>query len=216
MSSLEARHFVATPEDVAQITREVLTARTQIQSGRNTFLAAVIATTQAELGQHPRQRPGASGKLSQEERDKQLAALESVGKRFYEVVVKTARELIGGRDPGGRLLQKHTGFARSSLSTIRAWVRRGNDITSLVAGRTTKAMLRVPGRKRGPSVKVLSNRVQRFSRVLEADLRTFVEADRAAALEHWEHVKASLDRLFRRGSGASRRAATRAEIRPTA
>jgi hypothetical protein len=214
MSSLETRHYVATLEDVAAITREVIAAQKSGQQSRNTYLSAVIATTQKELGERPRLRSASPMKLSEEERAEQLAALESVGERFYGAVVKAARELIGGADRGGRELNRRTTFARTSLSAIRRWVKAGNDITSLVAGRTTKAALATPGRRKGPSVKVLGNQTRRYGSRLEKTLSTLAQADAEAAREAWLRLKARMERIFaRRGSvtvrhtGASRIAA---------
>lgn len=204
MSSLESKNYVATLEDVARITREVLEAHKLRTGGVATYLRALIATTQAELGLNPRQRAaGATGKLNAEETAEQLAALEKVGERFYGAVVKAAKEKIEGPDRGGAILHKRTGFSRSSLSTVRTWVRRGNDITSLVAARVTKAALYVKG-KRGKSVKVLGNQAQRFGTRLEETLATFAAADRDAAQAQWERLRAQLDRVFRRGNGGSR------------
>ena len=203
--SLESKNYVATLEDVARLTRDVLTARKEAENGRATFLCAVIATTQAELGLNPRQRAaGSNGKLNAEEREEQLAALEAVGKRFYDVVVKTARELIDTPDKGGRMLQKRTAFARSSLSTVRKWIRHGGDITSLVAARTTKGSLYISGRKKGPSVKVLGNQTRRWSTKLEHTLAAFASADPEAAKAQWERVRAAMDRVFRRNAGVPR------------
>lgn len=201
MSSLEAKKYVATLEDVARITRDVLEAHKLRTGGVATYLSSLIATTIAELGENPRQRAGGStGKLSAEETAEQLAALQTVSDRFYAVVVKTAREKIDTPDKGGLILNKRTGFARSSLSTVRKWVRHGNDITSLVPGRTTKAALYIPSRRKGgPSPKVLGNRSRRFAVGLETALKALAAADRGAAVEEWERVKAHMDRILRNG-----------------
>src|SRR5690242_1993333 len=124
--SLESKHYVATAEDVAAIAREVLNAQKQGSEGRATYLRALIATTQAELGQNPRQRSGEIAKVKDEARDEQLAALEKVNERFYAIVVRIAKDKIEGPDRGGRELNRRTTFARTSLSAIRRWVRAGN------------------------------------------------------------------------------------------
>lgn len=202
--SLETRHYVATLEDVAEITRTVFAAQSQNSEGRATFLRSIVATTQAELNATPRKRaPASPVKLSAEETAEQLAALESVGARFLKIVTKTARELITGADPGGLILNKRTNFARSSLSVIRKWVRAGHDITSLVASRVTKAALYVRGRRKGPSVKVLGNQTKRFGTRLERTLAVFAATDREAATAQWERLRAQLDAVFRAG-GARR------------
>lgn len=206
--SLESRHYVATPEDVAAIARDVLTAQKQGSDGRATYMRALIATTQAELGLNPRLRSGEIGKVKDEERDEQLAALEAVNERFYAIVVKIAKDKIEGPDRGGRELNRRTTFARTSLSAVRRWVRAGNDITSLVAARVTKRMLAVAGRRKGPSVKVLGNQMRRYGTVLEDRLALFAAADPDAAREQWMKLKARMDRIFAR-RGAARPTAER-------
>lgn len=196
--SLESRHYVATLDDVAALTRDIITAQKQGSEGRATYLRALIATTQAELGQTPRQRTAPIGKLNDEERNHQLKVLEEVGARFYGAVVKAARAQIEGPDRGGRELNRRTTFARTSLSAIRRWVRAGNDITSLVAARTTKASLAVAGRRKGPSPKVLGNQTRRYAARLEKTLATLAAADPAAAVQHWERLKAHMDRILAR------------------
>ncbi|MGH8235388.1 MAG: hypothetical protein ACREXP_00010 [Steroidobacteraceae bacterium] len=164
----------------------------------------MIATTQAELGLNPRQRSGEIGKLKDDERAEQLAALETVGERFHAVVVKTAKDKIEGPDRGGRELNRRTTFARTSLSAIRRWVKAGNDITSLVAGRVTKRMLATASTRKGKSPKVLTNQTRRFGASLEATLATLAAADPDAAREQWMKLKARMERIFARKGNVTR------------
>jgi hypothetical protein len=200
--SLETKHYVATLEDVADITREIISAQKAGAEGRATYLRVLIATTQSELGQHPRQRTVDTAKLSDAERETQLAALETVGKRFYDVVTKAAKALIDGPDRGGLELNRRTTFARTSLSAIRRWVTAGNDITNLAAGRTTKASLVVAGRRKAPTAKVLSNQTKRYAARLERTLATLAITDRETALRQWERLKAHMEKILRRRSKA--------------
>ena len=203
--SLESKHYVATAEDVARITREVLEAHKKRSSGVATYLSSLIATTIAELGEQPRQRaPGSTpGKLSTEEIAEQVAALEKVDERFYAVVKKTAKDLIEVPDRGGLLLNRRTAFARSSRSMLMKWVRHGRDITRLVPGHTTKAMLYIPGKRKGPSVKVLGNRMAKHTELLEQTLSTFAQADADAAREQWMRLKVRMERIFARRTGTT-------------
>jgi hypothetical protein len=194
--SLESKHYVATAEDVAAIARDVLNAQKEGSEGRATYLRALVATTQAELGLSPRQRSGEIGKVKDEERDAQLAALEAVNKRFYAIVIKLAKERIEGPDRGGLQLNRRTGFARSSMATVRKWVRAGNDITTVVASRVTKRMLTVAGRRKGPSAKVLGNQTRRYSTRLESTLSSLAQADLDAAKEQWLRLKVRMEKIF--------------------
>lgn len=195
--SLEKQQAAAL-ERVTAIAKEVLNAQKQGSEGRANYLRELVLATQLELGQNPRQRSGEISKVKDEEREEQLTALETVHSRFYAIVMRIARDKIEGPDRGGLQLNRRTGFARSSMSTIRKWVRAGNDVTGLVASRIIKRMLVIPGRRKGPSVKVLGNQARRYGTSLEATLVTFAHADADAAREEWVRLKVRMERIFAR------------------
>jgi hypothetical protein len=164
--SLESRKYVASPTDIENLTRSVLEASITSTEGRSTYLATLIATTQARLAGAPRKRLSSPTKLSPTERDKQLEVLDEVAGLFYDHVKKAARETLKAHNRYSAIEEnKRTNFARSSLSILRKWVKVGNDITSLVAGRTSKSMLTVePRAGRPPSERILKNQ---FTRIME-------------------------------------------------
>ena len=218
--SLESKHYVASPTDVEAITRSVLEAQSKNSGGRATYLIALIATTQQALGATPRQRQAANpGKISRELREKHLAALESTNEIFYAAVDKAAREVLGASvDPIE--LNRRTNFARSAVSTVRRWIRVGNDITTLVASKTTKSSLAVAAkREKQTSPKVLTNRVRKYGDRFLINVVKLGESDSAIAREALEDAKAriqqTLDKL--KGAGKSRSSSSaRSSVQATA
>lgn len=133
--SLESKHYIATPADIATLTRAYSEAIDASSNVRGHYFRALIATTQAELGSKPRQRSAeASPTLEAEGIRTQLAAVDAVHERFYAVVLDTVN---GNADERNR----RSNFARSAVSTVRAYVRAGFDITLVAAARATKAAL---------------------------------------------------------------------------
>lgn len=179
MQSLDARFYVATPADIASIAKAYSQAMDTGQSTRGTYLRALVATTQAELGVKPRLRTTESPVTDKAVQAKQLEALELVHARFYEVVLNNV-------DGNAEERNRRSGFARSAVSTVRAYIRAANDITSLSAMRVTKAALAeaVPTKKPRPaSLPVLRNRVDTALSNLTRLSDTLAKVDKTAAIE---------------------------------
>jgi len=142
MRTLESRHYVATDADVETIARQHITG---IQASA-TYLRVLVVGIQTALGAEPRLRGARAAKL--EDSTAHLAALDTVHERYYTIVLRVASESY--RDAKER--NRATNYARSAKSTLRAWIKAGNDITSIAAGRTTKESLRkmLPVRAAGP------------------------------------------------------------------
>lgn len=201
--SLESKHYLASPTDVEAITRSVLEAQTKNSGGRATYLMALIATTQQELGTVPRQRqvsalvrsrPGS--KLSSQIREIHLAALEAVDEIFYAAVMKAAREILGANIDAIEL-NRRTNFARSTVSTVRRWIRVGNDITTLVASKTTKSSLAVAAkREKQTSPRVLTNRVKKYSNRFLVNVIKLSESDAVVARQALEDAKATIQQAL--------------------
>lgn len=190
MSSLDSRNFVATPADIAAIAKAYSEALDSSANTRGTYLRALIATTQHELGAKPRVRSSAedSPTLDKAAVEIQLAALEQVNANFYEIVLDN----VSG-SPEER--NRRSGFARSAVSTVRAYVRAGFDITLLAAARVTKAALAaaVPTRKpRQVSVTVLRNRADRTLATLYKIGDALAKADKGQAVEVLEAAMSKL------------------------
>lgn len=174
MRTLEARSFVATPADVEALARQLI-AGSQVPA---TYLRALIATTQSELGVEPRQRSGKIGKIDADTIQLHLTTLESVHDRFYTIVLRVAQETYRG----ARERNAATNFARTALSTLRSWIKAGHDVRDLAAARASKGSLRraVPRSRAGPArrPKALMRRVETMTARLDAVVAEIPEANR--------------------------------------
>lgn len=195
--SLENKNYVATAADIESLTRAVVEAAQTGAEGRASYLRALIATTQVRLKAAPRRRQAAIPKLSAADTEVQLAALDAVHAHFYEHVKKAVRETLLAHGVRTAIDEnRRTNFARSSMSVARRWVKAGNDITSLVAGRTSKAMLAVAPRKKA-SARILTNRFSRFSHKLKPVAIALFAADHNTGRVEWEKFKEEIDNIMR-------------------
>lgn len=215
--SLESKHFVASPTDVEAITKAVLDAQSTGSSGRTNYFIAFIATLQDRLGVPPRKRQAAIGKVSPEEKARHLEMLEAVNEEFSKSVNKAAREMLGSSYTPQKL-QTATNFARSAASTVRSWVRAGNDITTLVAVKATKKQLAVAAKRpRPPSFVVLTKQANRWSERLVKTVTVLAAADQTVARETLETVitklRDTLDELGVSSRPRSARTTSRQESR---
>ncbi len=187
MSSLDSRNFVATATDIAAIAKAYSNALDSSHATRGTYLRALVATTQHALGAKPRLRASSDDKptLDKEGIRTQMGALDSVHESFYEVVLANVEGNAEERN-------RKSGFARSAVSTVRAYIRSGFDITALAAARVTKAALAsvsVSIRKpRQVSVSVLRKRADNALSTLSKIGDAVAKADKAAAIEVLEAI----------------------------
>lgn len=146
MTSLENRDYVATPADIESLTRTLITAAFQDLQSRATYLKALVATAQAELGLPIRQRAArVSLELTAEDTKAQIAAVESVHARFYDAVLTALKAAPADITIPARQRKKafhaRANFTRTAKSTLRAWLRCGHDLRALTAARVTKGSL---------------------------------------------------------------------------
>lgn len=199
-----------TDADIATLTKEVLTAADEIETGRSTYLRWLVADTQTELGAEPpkiRRKPKV---LEANEIEGQLAALNKVHERFYAVVTKTASEALApAMKDRAQELNRRTNFARSSVSTVRTWIKAGNDVTTLAPARVTKSQLAAPAKTpKPPSTKRLKSRAATQSKELVKTLLLLSESDKDAAASELQLVIGQLvDEMVRLGVAATKDAA---------
>jgi hypothetical protein len=166
-NALESKNYVAAPEDIIAITRESLDATERSQEVRGTYLRALIGTTQNELGLAMGKRKRIQAPMTEEETKRQLEAMERVHERFYKSVLDVVtKHPIREEETGMKrevLYSRRANFARSSKSTLRAWLLSANDIRTLTASKVTKYALtaeiverRGPQQARAPSEKFLT------------------------------------------------------------
>ncbi len=189
--STEPKTYVYTPADVASLTKSLLTAQGNLAQGRQTYLRALIGTTQRELGAPQRKNAMPAKPLKPDQIAEHLGALERVHERFYAAVAAAAAEGLKGPDAAIHL-NRRTNFARTAMSAIRNYVRAGKDLTYLVTARVTKDGLRVPRPARPVTPLRAKRRVESRSKTFIASVLELAEVDRPAAVAEIELVMGQL------------------------
>ena len=191
--SIESKGYIATPTDITALTKAILAGQSAVASGNGTYLKSLHATTVAELGESPAAHAKTRPRLKAEGVAKQLAALEAVHGRFFEAVVTGASDhLPPGKKERMAELNRRTTFARTSASTLRSYIRAGNDITGLVSARIVKAALAVPRTVKPPNPKRLRTQTEKLSKALMVKLLALSEADKIAAIGELETLMGQL------------------------
>jgi hypothetical protein len=188
--SIETNQYVATAADVEKLAHTILEAEIASTGARGTFLKAVVGTTQAELGSQPRMRNTKADRLNDETTAEHLKAFEAVSKRFTEAVNKAAQAMEP--KPDVDMMRSRTAFARSALSTVRGFIRAGNDIRALAAHKVTKAMLSTPKAKRKFTVDALKRRAVSMADQLTTIAKNLQAANNAEARETITNILAQL------------------------
>lgn len=189
MKTLESRHYVATEADIAALVSTHDTALTARDTARATYLKALTATTISEIGAPVRLRAGKPAALTPEDTANHVAAFEKVHQRFYAVVLKS----IGEGPPKER--NSRANFARSAASTLRRWIKAGNDIRALAPARVTKASLRVGGGTGRPE-RPPARRVEVMAGRLTASAEELAKVDKEAAIAAVEGAMTKLAALL--------------------
>lgn len=200
--SLEAKHYVATESDIQKLAAAIIDADQTTGNGRGTYLRALVATSQRELGADPRQRNGNGPRLSEAAALEQLTAFQTVAERFHKACVKVARATVP--EPDTTLIRQRTAFARSAASTVRGYIRAGNDITLLAAHKATKRALATPVVKRRMTVDAMRRKALALSGQLERLARNLQAANREAAAETLGPMLARLAKVAGQTASAPR------------
>lgn len=187
--------YIGTPADIRRLTSTILAASATFGEGQLTYLKMVVGTTIHELGAKPSKTRGRGRqpKLTDEGIKLQLTAAEAVNERFYQAVLDAASEgLPRSTKERATLLNRRTNFARSAISTVRAFIRAGNDITHVDPASCTKRSLYVERAVRPPSVARMRRAVESRSKSLMASVLNLVDSDKAAAREEIELLMGQL------------------------
>lgn len=197
--TIETKNFIASENDIEKLAGLILDTDQRASSARGIYFKAAIATTQAELQSPPRQRNVNAERLSATDIETHLKAFESVAERFHAAVVRIAEATVPV--PDNKLRRKRTRYSHSALSTIRGYIRAGNDIRAIAAHKATKAALATPMRKRKASVDQLKRRVGTLGASLQRLAKQLCGADREAALETLRPILAQLAATTGQSSG---------------
>ncbi len=137
--TIDTKTFVATAEDIQELTRSNLDAVKDIETTRQTYLRALIGTTQAELKGTKEITEGM-----------QVKSLAIVQKRFYTAVLAVITTADIADNPRLRPEEKtrrslernrRSNFARSAYSTLKSWLQSGKDLTTLKPATVSKSQL---------------------------------------------------------------------------
>lgn len=188
--TIESQNFVASATDIEQLAGSILDADQSSATGRGTYLKALVATTQSELGQTPRQRNARAEQMNAEQIAAQLKVFEAVFVRFHDAVVRVAKNTLP--DPDADLLRQRTGFSRSAGSTVRSYIRAGNDIKALAVGKITKASLAVPRTRRTLTVDAMKKRADKLVNQLKDLARNLAAANKGVATDTFKPIVALL------------------------
>lgn len=152
---LEQNGYVATPDDIREITQESLSARSALVGTGMTYLRALVGTSQSQLGMPQAKRRTVPAPMTPEEVKRQLEVIEEVHERFYEAVMKVVSSVPlqdEERSIERRLVYaSRANFARSAKATLRAWILSNNNLRGLVAAKVTKYALQAEIAKSGGS-----------------------------------------------------------------
>ena len=173
-----------TDKDVTIIATSIFNANATAETGKVSYLRALIDATKDEL-QNKKGEPA----------NNQLAALQRVHERFYALILEAAQPFVP-RTQKDRSVTLHAraNFARTALSALRNHVRAGEDIVALNSTRATKATLAKPKPKVIPlSVKRWTARAESQSKALVATLIGLADADKAAAVAEMQLVLGQLN-----------------------
>lgn len=211
--SIESKKYICTPTDIEHLAVELFTADVASAQGRGTYLKALVGTLQAELGASPRIRSTRGGKLTEDERAEHLKAFEGIHLKFTEAVSKAARAAVDGITP--KRLASMTGFARSSSSTLRSYIRAGKDVRSLAAGSVVKRTLAIPRGTRRQTPAVMQRRVMQLQSDMSTVAKGLMHVDAELARSTFAPVLKALAKVLGMDAKPTRSAdVAAAEARP--
>lgn len=200
--SIESKHFVANATDIQRLTESILDGDAAATEGRGTYMSALVGTIQHELGSPPRMRSATAPKLSEEDVAAHLKALRDVYTRFHEAVVRAVKARMTRYD--AEYVRSKTRFSVSAASTVRSYIRAGNDIRALAASRVTKEGLATPRARRKYTPENLQRRAVTLGEALVAVARNLHAANRALATEVLQPILSELANAGGLTEGATR------------
>lgn len=196
--SIESKGYVATVADIHALCVARIEASNLFSDSRTTYLRALIATTQAELGIKPQGIRTSKGEADEKTIKEHADALSVVHDKFYAAVQEAAKSVpvdpLDNRTKSD-IVASRIVFARSAYSTVRTWIVRGkHSLASINAAKAVKHKLAgdTPKRVTKPGGQaVIRFRPAAIMRNAQAMLDRIVEAgkvDREAAVAALQDV----------------------------
>jgi hypothetical protein len=172
-----------TDKEVNTIAHSIFSAQSSMEQGRVTYLRTLVEATKDEL----------ENKKGQE-MQAQLAALQRVHERFYEIILAAAQPFVPKTQKDRAIeLHRRANFARTALSAVRGHIKADEDIVALNTAKLTKKQLaKAPTPVRAVSPKRLKARAETQSKALVATLLGLADADKAAAVDEIQLILGQL------------------------
>jgi hypothetical protein len=173
------KNFVATENDIRNLTQEHLLAVMGADGTRQTYLRVLVGTTIKELGGAKKARP-----MPQDRQTEQLAAVAAVHERFYAIVLEEVDKSLGGVPAKDRPLEKNrrSNFARTALSITRRYIKAGKDLLAVTPAKASKRVMEVSLPPRPATPRRLKGSVERLSKRFMAALLELSDSDPQGAL----------------------------------
>lgn len=200
IDNIEKHHYVATEAQIETLAREHYTSSAAINRSNSTYLRVLIVGCQAELGHKRGRAPGPEA---------QMSVLEKTHDKFYAAVLRGVTtddvqpdDKLDRTERGRRQLERNarSGFARSSATTVRNFIRAGGDLRGLDAPTVTKSQLQKASKPETPATDRISARISKAELALVRAVRTQARGDpelAAANLEAiMERLQLALDELL--------------------
>jgi hypothetical protein len=200
IDNIEKHNYVATEAQVEALAREHHSSAAALNRSNLTYLRIIIAGCQAELG-------GKRGRAPAPEA--QMSVLEKVHGKFYAAVLRgvvtedvAADDTLDRTERGRRQLERNSrsGFARSSATTVRNFIRAGLDIRGIDVMTVTKSQLQKLSKPETPSADKITQRILNAEEALLRAVRNQARGDpnvAAASLEAiMERLQQALDELL--------------------
>lgn len=192
------KHYVATEAEVEALAHAQYSAAATVSEGQATYLRVLVAASQARLGKG---KPGRRPVVSVTSQGEVVEAVHAV---FYNAVLRgiTTDDIthdgnVDAAEQRRRTLERNrrSAFARSAVSTLRAFVQGGGDIRTLTVETVTKAELRAAVAPPEPTDKV-ARQIQRSQGALIRALQRQARDDPDAAAASAEAALAAIEAMF--------------------
>lgn len=192
---IAAMHYVADAKQVEALAHELYASQSNVRSADGTYLKILIVAVQGALD--PKRRKDARV---------QRKALEEINEPFYAAVLRGITSVDIAPDPtlekneqARRAIERNrrSTFARSSKSTLAAFIMGGGDVRTLDVMTASKGALRAAVDKGRGAAALLALTVERSSgailRVVSTEAATNPEAARTRLEGVIEQLQAALD-----------------------
>jgi hypothetical protein len=217
IQNIEQKNFLATEDDVERMAREFRDAQVLGRGTAGTYLKILLAAIQAVLLGKPvlRAPRGPSPVMTDEAIAEQREALEATNTRLYAAVLRGAvtpdiadSEGLRPEEARRRALERNrrTNYARSAVSTLRAYLRSGGDLRRVAVPSASKGALAAqaanPSREPVSPEDAARRSVQRVTGRLTGVIENIAQEDRKLATQALQLAMDEVSQLLLKYGGA--------------